>query len=143
MANAAWHLVKLLKILNDDLNTLLVAAAGNDAVFNPNKPSKAGAPSADLTGYPAKFLAEGVLPDLLVVGATDMNSRRAAFSQRIVADEKAIVHAPGMLVECPTTDPPLPGKPPVAKAAFEEQSGTSFGRLPLALPPRSPAPSPA
>ena len=136
--NRTSCLVKILNILNGDLGTLLVAAAGNDATPNaayPNKPV-----SAEINGYPAKFLGEGVLPDLLVVGATDKNGRRASFSQRILSNEKAIVHAPGMLVHCPVPDAPLPGKPVVVKETYQEKSGTSFGKANPGTPPRLPTP---
>jgi hypothetical protein len=53
----------------DKLDTVLVVAAGNE-----------GKKEDGISQYPAKFLEEGSLPNLIVVGATDVNCRRAMLS---------------------------------------------------------------
>ena len=115
----------ILGILTNDLNTLLVAAAGNDAVRSKSNAMKRVYPNVN--GYPAKFLQEGLLKDMIVVGATDRQSRRAAFSQKIAGDESAVLYAPGMYVGVPAKDPPLPGQPEVWSGNYGEDSGTSLG----------------
>jgi hypothetical protein len=61
--------VAILKEL-DSLDTALVTASGNDGRTDPT-----------IREYPAKFLGDGDLPNLIVVGATDGNCRRAGWSQ--------------------------------------------------------------
>jgi hypothetical protein len=53
----------------DNLDTALVAAAGNN-----------GATEEGVQEYPAKFLETHGFSNLIVVGATDRNCRRADFS---------------------------------------------------------------
>jgi hypothetical protein len=53
----------------DKLDTVLVATAGND-----------GEKRDGIHDYPAKFLEEGSLPNMIVVGSTDVNCRRASRS---------------------------------------------------------------
>ena len=62
------------------LGAVLVATAGNEA---PDRP--------DIYKYPALFVDEGI-PELIVVGAATMDSRRAPFSQ---VGSQVAVYAPG------------------------------------------------
>jgi hypothetical protein len=55
----------------DKLDTVLVAAAGNK-----------GATEDGVQDYPAKFLETHGFSNLIVVGATDRNCRRALFSSQ-------------------------------------------------------------
>lgn len=60
--------VELLQEL-DKLDTVVVTGAGNS-----------GQTEAGIQIYPARFLGDGALPNLIVVGATDSNCRHASFT---------------------------------------------------------------
>ena len=63
--------VKILKLANDELDTLVVTSAGNRKFKQSQEPS----------AYPAMYLSKGYMDALVCVGSTDGNSRRAASSR--------------------------------------------------------------
>ncbi|KAK4040087.1 pectate lyase superfamily protein-domain-containing protein [Parachaetomium inaequale] len=88
------------KSVLDKLDTALVASSGNDGYD-------------DIRGYPAKFLGDGVFPNLIVVGSTDGNCRRAGSSNQA---SWMTTYAPGERVNVPAD--PVGG--------YTVRSGTSY-----------------
>jgi subtilisin family serine protease len=104
----------MLKRLEDDCGVVLVAAAGNDAT-GPGQPP---------TGYPQRFADPsesrnfGHLPNMIVVGATDVNIIRADYSYEapwITTFGPGTIYAPETSVAPP----------------YQYKHGTSFGKWPI------------
>jgi hypothetical protein len=110
--------VKLLQILDEFLKCVLVTGAGNDAMK-----------SVEVKNYPARYLYEGVLDNMMVAGAVDINSRRGSFSQIFVNPDVrypvAITHAPGVALIVPySTNAGQEDK----LDSYGKASGTSLGK---------------
>jgi hypothetical protein len=110
----------MLHILNDKLQAVLVTASGNDA--------SEGKFNLIVDDYPAHFLSQGVIDDMLVVGAVDGNNRRAVFSQTFPKDSKypiVVHHAPGVNVKAPARA--KEGDPETWDNYSSGREGTSYG----------------
>ncbi|KAH7309717.1 peptidase S8/S53 domain-containing protein [Stachybotrys elegans] len=104
----------LLKLLQDDLGVVLVAASGNDG-------NEADGENRSERWFPQRFAARGDvrvvadLEDMIVVGSVDMNARRPWSSNMFSENDPPLVYAWGHDVWAPFSD-----------GNYRQVSGTSF-----------------